>query len=74
MRVGGASAPPNMFNHRLWLQPSWATGKREIHVHDLPSTILHLMGLDHEKLTDRYSGRDCRLTEVSGSVARGIIA
>ena len=56
MRVGVASAPPNMFNHRLWLQPSGATGKREIHVHDLPATILHLMGLDHERLDGSLLG------------------
>ena len=45
-----------------------------VHVHDLHATILHLMGLDHEKLTYRYSGRDYRLTDVSGGVVRGIIA
>ena len=37
-----------------------------MHVHDLHATILHLMGLDHERLTYRYSGRDFRLTDVSG--------
>ena len=41
-----------------------------MHVHDLHATILHLMGLDHERLTYRYSGRDFRLTDVSGQVAR----
>jgi hypothetical protein len=45
-----------------------------VHVHDLHATILQLMGLDHEKLTYRYSGRDYRLTDVSGSVVRSIIA
>ena len=45
-----------------------------VHVHDLHATILHLMGLDHEKLTYRYSGRDYRLTDVSGNVVHGIIA
>jgi hypothetical protein len=42
-------------------------------VHDLHATILHLLGLDHEKLTYRYSGRDFRLTDVSGEVVREII-
>ncbi len=56
MRVGGASAPPNIFNHCLRLQSSGATGKREIHVHDLPATILHLMGLDHERLDGSLLG------------------
>ncbi len=45
-----------------------------VHVHDLHATILHLMGLDHEKLTYRYSGRDYRLTDVAGNVVRGVIA
>ena len=42
--------------------------------HDLHATILHLMGLDHERLTYRYSGRDFRLTDVAGNVAHEIIA
>ena len=42
-------------------------------VHDLHATILHLMGLDHTRLTFRYSGRDFRLTDVHGSVTTGIL-
>ena len=45
-----------------------------VHVHDLHATILHLMGLDHEKLTYRYSGRDFRLTDVHGKVIHDIIS
>ena len=45
-----------------------------VHVHDLHATILHLMGLDHESLTYRYSGRDYRLTDVHGQVVKDIIA
>ena len=45
-----------------------------VHVHDLHATILHLMGIDHERLTYRHSGRDYRLTDVSGKVVRGILA
>jgi uncharacterized protein (DUF1501 family) len=45
-----------------------------MHVHDLHATILHLMGLDHEKLTFRYSGRDFRLTDVHGRVATEVLA
>ena len=45
-----------------------------MHVHDLHATILHLMGLDHEKLTYRYSGRDYRLTDVHGEVVKGVLA
>ena len=48
--------------------------ENRVHVHDLHATILHLMGLDHEKLTYRYSGRDYRLTDVHGRVVHEIIA
>src|SRR5262249_30621373 len=44
-----------------------------VHIHDLHATILHLLGLDHEKLTYRYSGRDFRLTDVAGKVVREIM-
>ena len=47
---------------------------RPVHVHDLHATILHLMGIDHTKLTYRYSGRDFRLTDVSGKVVKDILA
>jgi hypothetical protein len=46
----------------------------KMHIHDLHATILHLLGLDHERLTYRYSGRDFRLTDVHGNVAQKIIA
>ncbi len=45
-----------------------------VHIHDLHATILHLLGLDHERLTYRYAGRDFRLTDVSGKVVSGILA
>jgi hypothetical protein len=47
---------------------------KPVHVHDLHATILHLMGIDHTKLTYRYSGRDFRLTDVSGTVIQDILA
>ena len=46
----------------------------KVHTHDLHATILHLLGLDHEQLTYRYSGRDFRLTDVYGNVVSEIIA
>lgn len=46
----------------------------KLHVHDLHATILHLLGLDHERLTYRYAGRDFRLTDVAGRVADKIFA
>ena len=48
--------------------------EKPVHVHDLHATILHLLGIDHTKLTYRYSGRDFRLTDVSGEVIHDIIA
>jgi hypothetical protein len=45
-----------------------------VHLHDFHATILHLLGLDHERLTYRYSGRDFRLTDVSGRVVHEILA
>ena len=47
--------------------------KDKIHMHDLHATLLHLLGLDHEKLTYRYDGRDFRLTDVHGQVVREIL-
>ncbi len=52
----------------------FAAVEDKMHVHDLHATLLHLMGIDHEKLTYRYSGRDFRLTDVSGTVTKGILA
>jgi hypothetical protein len=48
--------------------------EKPVHVHDLQATILHLLGLDHERLTFRYAGRDFRLTDVHGTVVRDITA
>ncbi len=45
-----------------------------VHVHDLHATILHLLGLDHTKLTYRHAGRDFRLTDVHGRIVKEIIA
>ena len=52
----------------------FAAVRDKVHVHDLHATMLHLLGLDHEKLTYRYSGRDFRLTDVHGNVVRPILA
>lgn len=45
-----------------------------VHVHDLHATMLHLLGLDHERLTYRYAGRDFRLTDVAGHVVKELLA
>ena len=46
----------------------------KVHLHDLHATILHLLGLDHLKLTYRYAGRDFRLTDIHGEVVHRIMA
>ena len=68
---GGVKAGPRLGqDRRLWvLTPS----KDKVHVHDLHATILHLLGLDHKRLTYRYAGRDFRLTDVHGEVVKGIL-
>jgi len=48
--------------------------EKKVHFHDLHATILHLMGLDHLRLTYRYAGRDFRLTDVHGNVVKDILA
>ena len=52
----------------------FAAVEKKVHVHDLHATILRLMGLNHEKLTFRYSGRDFRLTDVHGQVIHELFA
>jgi hypothetical protein len=66
VRGGMAYGETDEYGHRA------TTDK--VHVHDLHATVLHLLGLDHERLTYRYSGRDFRLTDVHGEVVTGILA
>ena len=73
----------------MWLagggvKPGFSHGKTDdfghlavegrVHLHDLHATILHLLGIDHEKLTYRYAGRDFRLTDVHGHVVKEILS
>jgi Protein of unknown function (DUF1501) len=51
----------------------WDAVVDRVHVHDLHATILHLLGLNHERLTYRHSGRDYRLTDVYGNVVKGVL-
>jgi len=51
----------------------FSVAENPVHVHDLQATILHLLGIDHEKLTYRFQGRDFRLTDVHGHVVRDLI-
>ena len=52
----------------------FAPVEKPVHVHDLNATVLHLLGLDHEKLTYKHQGREFRLTDVSGRVVPEILA
>ncbi|MFM8273397.1 MAG: DUF1501 domain-containing protein, partial [Gemmata sp.] len=86
---GGSGRDHNHYGFSMWLAGGGVKGglaygatdefgfravEKRVHVHDLHATLLHLMGLDHEKLTYRYSGRDFRLTDVHGTVVKDIIA
>src|SRR3954454_6495190 len=53
---------------------AWGVARDPVHVHDLQATILHLCGLDHERLTYRFQGRDFRLTDVHGKVVQKVLA
>jgi hypothetical protein len=48
--------------------------KEGVHVHDLNATILHLMGVEHTRLTYRHQGRDFRLTDIHGEVVKKLLA
>lgn len=86
---GGSGRDHNPFGFSMWLAGGGIKGgtihgatdefgfravEDKVHIHDLHATILHLMGLNHEKLTYRYSGRDFRLTDVHGHVVNNIVA
>ena len=85
----GTGRDHNPFGFSMWLAGGGIKGgmvhgatddfgfkaiEKPVHVHDLHATILHLLGIDHTKLTYRYSGRDFRLTDVAGTVIKEIIA
>ena len=48
--------------------------ENKVHIHDLHATMMHILGMDHEKLTYRYAGRDFRLTDIAGHVVKDILA
>lgn len=52
----------------------FSVARDKVHVHDLQATLLHQLGFNHERLTFRFQGRDYRLTDVEGSVVKGILA
>jgi hypothetical protein len=54
--------------------PGYNIVKDPVHVHDFQATLLHLLGIDHEKLTYRYQGRNFRLTDVHGHIISPLLA
>ena len=86
---GGAGRDHNQYGFSLWLagggiKPGVTYGATDewgykaienpLQIHDLHATMLHLLGIDHEQLTYRFSGRDIRLTDVHGKVIEDILA
>jgi uncharacterized protein (DUF1501 family) len=62
------------FQHGATDELGYAAVEGRVHLHDLHATILHLLGLDHTRLTYRYAGRDFRLTDVHGRVIKEVLA
>jgi hypothetical protein len=71
--MAGGGVKPG-FSHGASDDFGYYAAEDKVHIHDLHATILHLMGLDHERLTYRHGGRDFRLTDVEGDVVRRILA
>ena len=85
---GGTGRDHNQEGFTMWLAGGGVKGgfrygatddygyyavENKVHIHDLHATILHILGLDHERLTYRYAGRDFRLTDVYGSIVHEIL-
>ena len=75
MKVLGekGTPPPYFISYRITDDYSVNVAENPVHVHDLQATILHQLGIDHERLTYRYQGRHFRLTDVHGRVVRDIL-
>lgn len=73
MWMAGGGAKPG-FAYGQTDEEGWEAIEGRIHTHDLHATMLHMLGLDHTKLTYRYSGRDFRLTDVKGQVVKEVLS
>jgi len=62
------------YSHGESDEVGYKAARDRVHLNDLHATILHLLGLDHTRLTYRYNGRDFRLTDVAGEVIKPILA
>jgi len=72
MWMAGGGAKPGVV-HGATDDFGYFAVENKVHVHDLHATMLHLLGIDHQRLTYRYSGRDMRLTDVHGNVVRALL-
>ena len=70
--AGGGTKPGH--THGASDELGYAVAKDPVHMHDFNATIMHLLGIDHERLTFRYQGRRFRLTDVHGKVVSGVLA
>ena len=73
MWLAGGGVKPGI-SYGLTDDLGYHIGENPVHVHDLNATVLHLLGLNHERLTYRYQGRDFRLTDVHGHLVTGLLA
>ncbi|PHR92044.1 MAG: sulfatase [Blastopirellula sp.] len=71
--LSGAGVKPG-YSHGATDDFGYYAQENKVHMHDLHATILHLLGINHKKLTYRYAGRDFRLTDVYGEVVKDILA
>jgi uncharacterized protein (DUF1501 family) len=86
---GGDGRDHNPYGYSIWMAGDAVKGgtaygatdefgyhavENRMHIHDFHATLLHILGLDHKKLTYRFSGRDFRLTDVAGEVHYDILA
>jgi len=70
----GGGAVKSGFSYGSTDEYGYYAVRDKVHIHDLHATILHILGIDHTRLTYRYAGRDFRLTDVYGEVVRDILA
>jgi hypothetical protein len=73
MWLAGAGIKPG-FSYGATDELGYYAVENQVHVHDLHATMLHLLGVNHERLTYRYQGRDFRLTDVAGKVVSDILS
>jgi uncharacterized protein (DUF1501 family) len=70
--AGGGAKPGHVYGSTDDF--GWNITADPVHIHDMQATIMHLVGIDHTKLTFRYQGRQFRLTDVHGHVVKGVLA